>query len=166
MVRAVLSPADPTEDMDAVDCKILRTLQENAKLSFNKLARKVDISVGTAYNRVKHLEAQGLIKGYSARIDSSKLGFSLTAIIFVKAQSGYLAPVAKKISQDKNVISVYEVTGDFDAVVIAKFTDRETLSKYMKHLAAMPNIKRATMNVALNTVKEDFRILLPPNFKP
>jgi Lrp/AsnC family transcriptional regulator for asnA, asnC and gidA len=55
---------------------------------------------------------------------------------------------------------VYDVTGEFDATVIAKFKDRNSLNTFIKHIAALPYVKRTITNVSLNTVKEDFRIKL------
>jgi DNA-binding Lrp family transcriptional regulator len=147
-------------NVDFTDRHILNLLQDDCRLSFNKVASKADISVGTAYNRIKNLETRGFVKGYTARIDSAKMGYSLTAVIFVQTEGEHLPEVEKEIAEAKNVIAVYDVTGDFDATVIAKFKDRDDLNKFIKHLASMPHVKRTITNVSLNTVKEDFRITL------
>jgi DNA-binding Lrp family transcriptional regulator len=150
-----------TKDGDSVDRRILNLLQEDCRLSFSKIAAKTNVSVGTAYNRIKNLEARGLIKGYTVLVDSAKLGCGLTAVIFVQVEGGPLASVEKTIAEGGNVVAVYDVTGEFDAVVIAKFKDRGSLSTFIKDLAAMPYVKRTITNVSLNSVKEDFRIKLP-----
>ena len=102
--------------------------------------------MGTAFNRVKNLEKKGILKGYSAIVDSAKLGYSLTAIIMVQAEG---------IAKTANVVAVYDITGDYDATVIAKFKDRAGLNSFIKNLLAIPHIKRTVTNVALNIVKED-----------
>ncbi len=150
-----------TENIDALDKRILNLLQQDCRLSFNKIAAQADISVGTAYNRIKNLEAKGLVTKYTALIDSIKLGYSLTAIIFVQAKGDHLEQVEKEIATDPNVATVYDVTGEFDAVVVAKFKDREELNKFVKHLAALTHVKRTITTVSLSTVKEDFRMKLP-----
>src|SRR4030067_1869942 len=63
---------DPTKTLDNVDLQIIALLQEDSRLSFNKLAGKLGVSVGTAYNRVKHLEASGGGEGYKMRLDPTK----------------------------------------------------------------------------------------------
>jgi Lrp/AsnC family transcriptional regulator, regulator for asnA, asnC and gidA len=150
-----------TKDGDSLDCRILNLLQEDCRLSFSKIAAKTNVAVGTAYNRIKNLEARGFVKGYTALVDSAKLVCGLTVVIFVQTGGGYLTMVEKKIAECCNVVAIYEFTGEFDAAVIAKFKDRGSLNTFIKDLAAMPNVKRTITNVSLNSVKEDFRIKLP-----
>jgi Lrp/AsnC family transcriptional regulator, regulator for asnA, asnC and gidA len=158
---AVKSKGALMDSVDAVDRVILGLLQEDCRLSFNKVAAKAGISVGTAYNRIKSLEAKGLLKGYTAVLDSAKLGYGLTAIVLVQAEGGYLVEVEQEIAKNSNVIAVYDVTGEFDAAVIAKFGDRNGLNAFIKQLSASPHVRRTVTNVALSTVKEDFRVRFP-----
>jgi Lrp/AsnC family transcriptional regulator, regulator for asnA, asnC and gidA len=148
-------------NVDSVDRQILNLLQEDCRLSFNKVAAKAHVSVGTAYNRIKHLEARGLVKSYTVVIDSAKIGYTLTAVIFVQAEGECLPKVEKEIAAAGNVMAVYDITGEFDAAVIARFKDREDLSVFLKRLAAMSHVKRTVTSVSLNTIKEDFRLTFP-----
>jgi DNA-binding Lrp family transcriptional regulator len=152
------SKSKTIECIDQTDTKILNILQEDCRLSFSKVASRTGISVGTAYNRIKRLEEQRFVKGYTLLVDFAKLGFSITALIFVQAEGEHLKAVEKEIAEDINVVAVYDVTGEFDAAVIAKFKDRNALNIFIKHLAAMTHIKRTMTNVSLSTVKEDFRL--------
>ena len=146
---------DLTEKIDDLDIRILNVLQEDCRLSFNKIARKLGISVGTAFNRVKNLEKTGVLKRYTAILDSVKLGYSLTAIIMVQAEGTYLTDIENEIAKTANVVAVYDITGDYDATVIAKFKDRAGLNAFIKNLLAIPHLKRTVTNVALNVIKED-----------
>jgi Lrp/AsnC family transcriptional regulator for asnA, asnC and gidA len=143
------------EKIDDMDIRILSVLQEDSRLSFNKIARKLGISVGTAFNRVRNLEKKGILKGYTAIVDSGKLGYSLTAIIMVQAEGTYLTDIENEIAKTANVVAVYDITGDYDATVIAKFKDRASLNAFIKNLLAVPHIKRTVTNVALNVIKEN-----------
>ena len=145
---------------DVVDRQILDLMQEDCRLSFSKVAFKAGVSVGTAYNRIKNLEAKGIIKGYTVLVDSAKLGYGFTAIILVQAEGGYLNDVEEGIAKASSVVAVYDMTGEFDAAVIAKFKDRNSLNAFIKELSATLHVKRAVTNVALATVKEDFRVKL------
>ena len=146
---------DVSENIEEIDLQILSLLQEDCRLSFNKIARKLGISVGTAFNHVKNLEKKGLINGYTILLDSSKLGYSLTVIIMIQAEGSYLADVENEISKSANAVAVYDITGDYDAVAIAKFKDRPSLNAFIKNLLALPHIKRTVTHIALNVVKED-----------
>lgn len=148
------------EKIDDLDRRILNVLQEDSRLSFNKIARKLGISVGTAFNRVKNLEKKGILKGYTAIVDSSKLGYNLTAIIMVQAEGTFITDIENEIAETASVVAVYDITGDYDATVIAKFKDRAGLNSFIKNLLAIPHIKRTVTNVVLNIVKEDHGVEL------
>jgi DNA-binding Lrp family transcriptional regulator len=143
---------------DAVDLRILSLLQEDCRLSYSELARKTGISVGTAYNRVRKLETESVLKNYTILVDIAKIGYSLTGIILVQVEGGRLTDVENKIAEASSVIAVYDITGEYDALVIARFKDRNGLSMFIKHVLAMPHVKRTITCVALTTVKEDFRL--------
>jgi DNA-binding Lrp family transcriptional regulator len=144
--------------LDEVDLKLMNLLQEDSRLSFNKIAEKIGVAVGTAYNRVKILEEKGILKGYTVVVDHIKAGYNLTAIILIQAQGKHLLDVENKVKKIDNVIGVYDITGDFDIAVIAKFKDRNSLNKFIKNTLMMPYVQRTVTNVVLNVVKEDFRI--------
>ena len=130
-------------------------LQQDSRLSFNKLAGRLGVSVGTAYNRVRDLEKNGVIKGYTVVLDSAKLGFELTALILIQVAGKHLEEVEAEIAKTKSVIAVYDITGDYDAAVITKFKDRASLNDFVKKLLSAPHVKRTVTNVALNVIKED-----------
>ena len=146
------------EKIDKIDLQIINLLQEDSRLSFNKIAKELGISVGTAYNRIKNLEERGILKGYTAIVDPVKVGYTLTAIILIQAEGKHLLDVENEVAKMSNVISVYDITGDFDIAVVARFKDRFGLNAFIKNLLTMPYVKRTVTNVVLNVVKEDFRI--------
>jgi len=135
-------------------------LQKDSRLSFNRIAKELGISVGTAYNRIRGLEEKGVLRGYTAIVDPVKVGYQLTAIILIQAEGKHLLDVEGEIARMGNVISVYDITGEFDVAVIARFKDRFDMNKFIKALLKMPYVKRTVTNVVLNVVKEDFRVPL------
>jgi len=146
------------EKVDRVDLQIINLLQEDSRLSFNKIASKLGISVGTAYNRIKSLEDRGILKGYTVVVDPVKVGYGLTAVILIQAEGKHLIDLENEVAKMSNVISVYDITGDFDITVIARFRDRTSLNAFIKSLLTIPYVKRTVTNVVLNVVKEDFRV--------
>lgn len=144
--------------VDDVDRKIIRLLQEDARKSFNKIAESLGIAVGTAYNRVKSLEDSGILKGYTIMLDSAKLGYGLTAVILIEAEGRYLPEVEKELANLDEVICIYDITGDYDVAVVARFRNRTTLNNFIKSTLKMPHVSRTVTNVVLNVVKEDLRV--------
>ncbi len=141
--------------LDDLDKQVITLLQENSRLSFNKIAKKLGVSVGTAYNRVKNLEETGILKGYTMILDPAKLGYELTALILIQATGKHLAKVEAEIAQVSSVVAVYDITGDYDAAIITKFKDRASLNDFVKNLLTNHHIKRTVTSLALNVIKED-----------
>jgi len=145
--------------LSETDIKILQVLLEDARFSSRQIAKKVGVSVGTVLSRIKRMEEDGLIKGYSVLMNHEKLGYELTVVMEVTVSKGRLIEMENEIAKISNVCSVYDVTGLTDAFIIAKFKSREELGRFTKRLLALPYIERTNTHVVLTTVKEDFRLL-------
>ena len=146
-------------EMDEIDKKILGELLKNSRKSFREIARKLKLATGTVLSRVKNMEKDGVIKGYTVLVDHEKLGYELTAITEITVSKGKLLEVDREIAKMRNVCAVYDTTGLTDAIIIAKFKTREELSKFTKSLLANPYIERTNTHLVLTTIKEDFRLL-------
>jgi len=144
--------------IDEIDRKILRELNADCRISYRQLGKRVKVSVGTALNRIKRMEKMGVIKGYSAIVDQEKMGYQLTAVAEITVSKGKLLDMEQAISKLPNTCAVYDVTGLTDAIVIAKFHNREELSKFTKGILSLPFVDRTNTRVVLTTIKEDFRI--------
>ena len=145
--------------LNETDMKILQVLLEDARFSSRQIAKRVGVSVGTVLSRIKRMEEDGLIKGYSVLMDHEKLGFELTVVMEITVSKGRLVEMENEIAKMSNVCSVYDVTGLTDAFLVAKFKSREELGRFTKRLLALPYIERTNTHVVLTTVKEDFRLL-------
>ena len=121
-------------EIDEKDKKIINVLLENAKLSFREVAKKVGVSVVTVLKRARMLERAGVIKGYTAELDYEQLGYDVNAIIRIRIAKGKLFEVEKKIATDPHIFAVYDVTGDVDCVIIAKFRSRRDLDRFLKKI--------------------------------
>ena len=146
-------------ELNETDKKILKNLLEDARFSSRQIAKNVGVSVGTVLSRIKKMEDEGLIKGYSVILDHEKLGYELTVVTEITVSKGRLTEMENEIAKMPSVCGVYDVTGLTDAVIIAKFKTREDLGKFTKQLLALPYIERTNTHVALTTVKENFRLL-------
>ncbi|GAB6135989.1 Lrp/AsnC family transcriptional regulator [Thermococcus prieurii] len=146
--------------VDELDLKIISLLQRNARLSFREIARELDVAVGTVYNRIKKLEEEGVIRGYTPVLDYEKLGFGLTALIGIKAQGRKIAEIERKIAEKTRAMMVYDITGEFDIFVIAKFKDREDMNRFVKWLLSLDGVEKTNTSVAMQVVKEEPRLAL------
>lgn len=144
--------------LDEIDERILKNLLVDARQSARQLALRLGISTVTVLSRIKKLEKEKIIKGYTAIIDHEKIGYSLTAIIEIMAKNDKIIGIEEEISKFENVCGVYDITGSTDTVIIAKFKGRDELSRFVKALAVIPNVENTITHVVLNTTKEDFRL--------
>lgn len=148
--------------LDEIDLKILSELQRDSRKSYREIAQKIGVATGTVYNRVKSLTDVGIIRGYTSIVDPSKVGYELTALIFLQVVGKHLVDAEGEIAKHGNVVCVYDITGEFDAAILARFRSRDEMNTFIKQLLAMPYIKRTVTNFVLNVVKEDFRVNLGP----
>ena len=144
--------------LDTLDKKILNNLTVDARQSARQLALKLGVSTVTILSRMKKLEKDKIILGYTVTIDHERIGYSLTAIIEIMAKKDRIVDIEEKVSKFENVCGVYDITGTTDTIIIAKFKERNELSTFVKGLASIPNVENTITHVVLNTAKEDFRL--------
>ena len=118
------------------------------------LARTLGIAQGTVTNRVRRLEQEGVIEGYRVALNPTKLGWSMTIMAGLRIQKGRMIDVQQKISADPRVFAVYDVTGDWDSIVLARVRDRADLDNLTKTVFTLDGVSRSYTHVVLNTVKE------------
>jgi DNA-binding Lrp family transcriptional regulator len=140
-------------NIDDKDKKLVNALLENARLSYRQLAKKANVSVATVMNRIKRLEKEGVIKSYSALLNYENLGYDIDVIISIKVAKGKLFHVENKIATNPNVLAVFDVTGDFDSAVIAKFKNRRSLDAFLKRIQTYDFVERTHTILILNTIK-------------
>lgn len=145
--------------LDNIDRKLLRELLTNSKRSYRELARAIGVSAATVINHVQRLESGGVIRDYSVSLDHERLGYELTVVTEIIVSKGKLLETDAEIAKIPNVCAVYDITGETDAMVVAKFKSRSNLSDFTKKLLAMPYVERTNTHVVLTTVKEDFRMM-------
>ena len=145
--------------MDDKDIDILKHLSVDGRQSARQLSHRLGVSTVTILSRIKKLEEQNIIQGYSVRLNHELLGFEITAIIEIKTNKGKMLEIENEIAKFDSTIAVYDITGDADMVIIAKFKTRELLSDFVKKVSALPNVENTLTHLVLNTIKEDNRLV-------
>ena len=137
-----------------LDRKLVNALLGDGRASLRSLAEDLDVSVTTVSNHLSDLEEQGIIQGYTPKIDYDKLGYDVTAILQLKVEGSELVEVTQSLAEHKQVVSVYEVTGDHDIIAVGKFVDTDGMNAQIKDLLNDPAIKESNTSVVLNAAKE------------
>lgn len=115
--------------MDRYNKKILVELQKNARISYTDLGKKIGLSGPAVKERVQKLEDEGVIKGYTTRLDLSKLGYSLTAFINFKMNPGNINRFINKLKNMPEVIESHRITGGDNMILKVALKDTRELEK-------------------------------------
>jgi len=144
--------------LDELDRSILEELNVDARKSHREIAHRLKVSPTTVSSRVAQLEEDGVIRGYIPVLDDEHLGWDLFAVVGVRISKGRLREVEERLAHDPHAYAIYDVTGDYDALLIGRFRDRRDLDRFVKHALQDPHVERSNTQVVLNRVKEDRRV--------
>jgi len=157
--------------LDENDRKILMLIQENARMTAKEIARKINSPITTVFAKIKRMEKEGIIKGYTAILDSKKLGKPVTAFIFAsfsKSENVSQKQLVKEIAKMPEVQEVHIITGDWDILIKVKEKDVESIGSFVvDNLRAFKGIDKTLTVLALESEKESTKILtlLPEDLK-
>lgn len=138
-----------------LDAKLVNALLGDGRASLRSLAEDLDVSVTTVSNHLSDLEEQGVIEGYTPRVNYDAVGYDVTAVIQLQVEGNALPDVTETLRDHRQMISVYEVTGDYDVIAIGKFQDTDEMNDHIKQLLTDPDIKASNTSVVLNAVSEN-----------
>ena len=142
------------------DIELLRCLNKNGKASQRELATSTGTALGTVNSHIKSLEKEKIIKGYYAELNPEKVGYNLTAIINLRISKGKIMDLQDSIAKHPQVFGVYDVTGEWDSLILARFKNRQEMDFFIKTILSQKHIERSNTSLVLNTVKEEPRIIL------
>ncbi|MBA7671583.1 Leucine-responsive regulatory protein [subsurface metagenome] len=146
--------------MEELELKIIRALNQNSRKSFREIAKEIGTSAPVVINKVKRMEEEGAIKGYIPVLDAEYFGFTLMAVVALRISHGKLIEAQEKIAEDPRVLAIYDVTGDWDSIVIAHFKGREDLNKFIKTILAQKYVDRTVTHIVLNVVKDERKLIV------
>jgi Lrp/AsnC family leucine-responsive transcriptional regulator len=141
--------------LDAIDLKILYILQNNGRSRLADIAEEVELSAPAVMERVKKLEAGGVIKGYQALLDSKKVGKDVTAFIGVSiGNQRDINQFAAQMLRYPDVLECHHVTGDESFILKVKSANTGSLEKLLGEIRSVEGVTRTVTKVVLSTAKE------------
>ncbi|WP_248895675.1 HTH-type transcriptional regulator Lrp [Haloplanus halobius] len=138
-----------------LDAKLINALLGDGRASLRSLAEELDVSVTTVSNHLRDLEDEGVIEGYTPRVNYDALGYDVTAILQLKVEGSALPDVTERLQNQKQMVSVYEVTGDYDVIAIGKFLNTDGMNEQIKTLLTDADIRESNTSVVLNAAVEN-----------
>jgi Lrp/AsnC family leucine-responsive transcriptional regulator len=141
--------------MDALNWKILKCLQENARQSNAKIGRIVGISSPAVSERIKKMEDVGVINGYKTIVSPYEVGYQLKAIITIRAFMGKLKPFLTKVKSFDEVLNCYRITGNENFVLEVMLKNQKHLEQFIDQLISYGETKT---QIVLSNVIENAAI--------
>ena len=140
---------------DDVDKKILRELQQDARISFKTIAQKIGVSEATIFVRVRKMQERGVIKSFSAIVDPMAIGKELTAIVLVRATPQSYPGTLDALKKIDDIYEIYDVTGQYYSILKIRTSGTQGLGRIMDEVGKIDGIAGTETIVVLRTVKED-----------
>ncbi|WP_169316770.1 Lrp/AsnC family transcriptional regulator [Actinacidiphila oryziradicis] len=138
-------PAEPSgqpgRPLDSIDRAILRLLQEDGRASIRSVADRVHVSRANAYARINRLIDDGVIRGFTARVDHERAGQGASAYITLKIVQNSWRTVRDKLTDLPGVAHIALVSGDFDVLMLVHTPDNRSLRELvLTRLQAIPEV--------------------------
>lgn len=142
---------DPPIELDDTDRAILRARIENARADVREIAVETGIVRNRVDERLDRLEAAGVIRGYTARVDYDRVGYDVTALLQLSITDDR---VLERLSANPQFVAVYEVTGPEDVVAVGKFPDTDAMNETVTDLLTDEGVESLRTSVALDVLRE------------
>ena len=146
--------------LDRTDSALLAALNADGRASQRELAAATGVALGTVSNRLRRLHETGVLRGFLPDIDAEQAGFTLTAIMQLRIAKGQIIAVQASVAEHPRVFGVYDVTGEWDSLVLARFRDRAEMDAFIKSTLSQLHIERTNTSLVLNTVKQEPRVVI------
>jgi DNA-binding Lrp family transcriptional regulator len=137
-----------------LDARLIEALREDARRSLRELGEALGVSTSTVRNHLRGLEERGVIVGYRPVIDYARLGYRLVAVIRIKARGDALPGIVDALVADDRLTHVYEITGEFDVMVVGRFPSETEMNREIKRLLGLPGIEGTNTSIVLSAPKE------------
>lgn len=142
-----------SNQIDAADLRLLASLREDGRLSVSELAQRALVSRATAYLRLQRLQEAGVLRGFSARVESAGLGLDVTAIILISVRQTDWRALKEQLLSFEEVEYFAFITGSFDALLVVRVPDMQHLRDVvLERLQSMSEVRSTQTSFVLEEV--------------
>jgi len=147
---------------DDTDLEILNILQQNARTSNAEIARRLGMAPSAILERVRKLEARGLVRGYEARIDPEAIGLPLLAFVFVRLDApASETDLGERLARIAGVQEVHHIAGEDCVLVKIRTADAKSLGRLLRDDIGGLGSLRTRTTIVLETLHETARLPIP-----
>ena len=146
------------KDLDKIDLKILKLLQQNARIPMTELSEKVGLSTTPVTERVKRLERDNIISGYHARLNPHAIGQSLLVFVEIKLRSksgNIFEDFRREVTRIPQILECHLVSGEYDYLIKVRLPDMSAYRDMLGNiLLQLPAAAESRSYVVMEEVKE------------
>ena len=154
-------------ELDETDLHILGLLQEDCRTSLVRIGEQVDLSAPAVLERIKKLEAAGVVTGYRAILDARRLGLDITAFIGVLiSHPNLIGDFERQVSSLRDVLECHHVTGGWTLLLKVKTENTSSLERLISQIRSLAGVSRTETMVVLSTHTERVQLALHPAEPP
>ena len=143
-----------------LDVRLIRALQEDGRQSHRQLAGELGVATSTVSSRVRDMEERGVITGYRPVLDYERLGLGLVAVTLIRTRGEELPAIVRALTAHPSLTHVYEITGEFDVLVIGRFANETDMNREIKSMLSLPGIEGTNTSIVLAAQKEQLDVEL------
>lgn len=145
--------------MDGIDVKIIKMLQKNARITASEIGSEIKMSVPSVSERLKKLEASGIIEQYTAIVNPKSLKKDLTALMFVSLERPkFNDKFVEFVQAQAEILECHYLAGDFDYVLKILTEGTGTMEALLNRIKSVPGIQKTRTIVVLSTMKNRYSV--------
>ena len=141
--------------LDDVDRQILTYLRHHGRDSYRQVAHKLDLHPATVIKRVERMHKDGIVTGFGVNVDYLKMGYEFMALMEIRCASGHISEVGVKLRTQAGVVSIWDVTGHEDMMILIACKTRAEFNRTIKRISGLPYLEQTVTHVILNVIKSE-----------
>ncbi len=146
--------------MDKIDLDILRLLKQNSRVRASAISERVNLSTSAVIERIRRLEEQGIVRGFTVTLDQKQLGLDLTALMEVSLEHPkYFDAFCDMIRENPFVVDCYYLTGEFDFMLKIYTDSSDSLERIHSNIKSMKGVQATKTHFVLKTIKNDTAVI-------
>lgn len=146
--------------MDKIDLQILSYLKENARMKASDISKNINLSISSVIERIKKMEQNGTIESYTITLNEKKLGNDIIALMEVSLENPkYYDSFTEMVKANKNILSCYYLTGEFDFMLKILTDSSDSLEKMHRIIKGVEGVSATKTHFVLKEVKCDMSII-------
>ncbi len=147
--------------MHPIDWQIIEILQQDGKTTYGDIAKRVGLSQAATHERVKKLEARGVIKGYRAVVDADALGYGVIAFVFIDNAAFDVPDIAERLRAIPNVLECHAVAGEWSFLLKVRAESTPALERVLHEIRRVESVNRTHSVIGLSTAFETTVLPMP-----